>query len=77
MADYYQLVVEKRESIGSAANKFLRRNGKVPANYYYKETDNINVPHGTYILVIPNNKAAKGANAKIIIKSLIDTCNKV
>ena len=43
MADYYQLVVEKRESIGSAANKFLRRNGKVPANYYYKETDNINL----------------------------------
>ena len=43
MADYYQLDVEKRESIGSAANKSLRRNGKVPANYYYKETDNINL----------------------------------
>jgi large subunit ribosomal protein L25 len=43
MADYYQLAVEKRECIGSAANKSLRRNGKVPANYYYKETDNINL----------------------------------
>ena len=43
MADYYQLAVEKRESIGSAANKSLRRNGKIPANYYYKETDNINL----------------------------------
>jgi len=41
MADYYQLAVEKRECIGSAANKSLRRNGKVPANYYYKETVNI------------------------------------
>jgi large subunit ribosomal protein L25 len=43
MADYYQLAVEKRECIGSAANKSLRRNGKIPANYYYKETDNINL----------------------------------
>lgn len=43
MADYYQLAVEKRESIGSAATKTLRRNGKIPANYYYKETKNINL----------------------------------
>ncbi len=38
MADYYQLAVEKRESIGNAANKTLRRNGKIPANYYYDDT---------------------------------------
>jgi len=43
MADYYQLAVEKRESTGTAATKSLRRNGKIPANYYYKETDNINL----------------------------------
>ncbi|HBN45547.1 MAG TPA: 50S ribosomal protein L25 [Candidatus Marinimicrobia bacterium] len=43
MADYYQLAVEKRESIGNAANKTLRRNGKIPANYYYKKQDNINL----------------------------------
>jgi len=43
MADYYQLVVEKREKIGINATKTLRRNGKIPANYYYKGQDNINL----------------------------------
>ena len=43
MADYYQLEVAKRDEIGSSANRELRRNGKVPANYYYKETDNMNL----------------------------------
>jgi large subunit ribosomal protein L25 len=43
MADYYQLVVEKREQIGISATRFLRRNGKIPANYYYKGQDNINL----------------------------------
>ncbi len=43
MADYYQLVVEKREKIGISATKTLRRNGKIPANYYYKGQDNINL----------------------------------
>ena len=43
MADYYQLVVEKRDSFGRGANRALRRNGKIPANYYYKDTGNINL----------------------------------
>jgi large subunit ribosomal protein L25 len=43
MADYYQLVVEKREQIGISATKTLRRNGKIPTNYYYKGQDNINL----------------------------------
>lgn len=43
MADYYQLEVAKRDEIGSSANRELRSNGKVPANYYYKETDNMNL----------------------------------
>ena len=43
MAEYYQLTVENRETIGSKEAKSLRRNGKVPANYYYKETSNMNL----------------------------------
>ncbi len=43
MADYYQLNVQKRDAVGSAAAKVLRRNGSIPANYYYKDTDNTNL----------------------------------
>ncbi|MFQ6678381.1 MAG: 50S ribosomal protein L25 [Fidelibacterota bacterium] len=43
MAEYYQLSVENRENVGSRDAKSLRRNGKVPVNYYYKGTGNINL----------------------------------
>ncbi len=43
MAEYYQLTVENRENIGTKEAKSLRRNGKIPANYYYKDTRNINL----------------------------------
>ncbi|MBC8323517.1 MAG: 50S ribosomal protein L25 [Candidatus Marinimicrobia bacterium] len=43
MADYYQLAVEKREQTGISATKTLRKNGKIPANYYYKGEANVNL----------------------------------
>ena len=43
MADYYQLAVEKREQTGISATKSLRKNGKIPVNYYYKGEANINL----------------------------------
>ena len=43
MADYYQLAVEKREQTGISATKSLRKNGKIPANYYYKGEANVNL----------------------------------
>ncbi len=43
MAEYYQIVVENRENIGTSEAKSLRRKGKIPANYYYKETSNVNL----------------------------------
>ncbi|HDY76228.1 MAG TPA: 50S ribosomal protein L25 [Candidatus Marinimicrobia bacterium] len=43
MAEYYQLTVENREKIGTSEAKSLRKNGKIPANYYYKDTSNINL----------------------------------
>ncbi|MCH7612063.1 MAG: 50S ribosomal protein L25 [Candidatus Marinimicrobia bacterium] len=43
MTEYYQLTVENRETIGAKEAKSLRRNGKIPANYYYKEMSNINL----------------------------------
>jgi len=43
MSEYYHLTVESRENTGTSEAKALRRNGKIPANYYYKGTDNINL----------------------------------
>ncbi len=43
MAEYYQLTVENRETIGTKEAKSLRRNGKIPANFYYKGTGNMNL----------------------------------
>lgn len=43
MAEYYQLTVENRETIGTKEVKSLRKNGKIPANYYYKDTGNRNL----------------------------------
>ena len=43
MADYYQLAVEKRGQTGISATKSLRKNGKIPANYYYKGEANVNL----------------------------------
>ena len=43
----------------------------------YKITEIIRVSQGTSISVTPKYKAANGAKAKIIIRSLIDTCNNV
>jgi len=43
MAKYYQLAVEKREQTGISTTKALRRNGKIPANYYYKGEANVNL----------------------------------
>ena len=36
MESFFKLNVEQRETTGNSAARSLRRNGKVPANYYYK-----------------------------------------
>ncbi len=43
MAEYYKISIENREAIGSGEAKSLRKKGKVPVNYYYKETGNRNL----------------------------------
>lgn len=43
MAEYFKLNVELRETKGGSSNQALRRIGKIPANYYYKEQDNVNL----------------------------------
>jgi large subunit ribosomal protein L25 len=43
MAEYYKISIENRETVGSSEAKSLRKKGKVPVNYYYKETGNRNL----------------------------------
>jgi len=42
MAQYAKLEIIKREQSGSKAAKALRKDGKIPANFYYTGEDNIN-----------------------------------
>ena len=35
MASYYKLPIEIRTGSGASLARELRRNGKIPANYYY------------------------------------------
>ena len=42
MAQYAKLEIIKREQPGSKAAKALRKDGKIPANFYYTGEDNIN-----------------------------------
>ena len=43
MESFFKLNVEQRETTGNSAARSLRRNGKVPANYYYKGESNQNL----------------------------------
>ncbi len=43
MADFYQLELEPRTAKGSRAVKAIRKEGSVPANYYFHGTDNVDV----------------------------------
>ena len=42
MAQYAKLEIVKREQPGSKAAKTMRKEGKIPANFYYAGEDNIN-----------------------------------
>ena len=42
MAQYAKLEIAKREQPGSKAAKEMRRDGKIPVNFYYAGEDNIN-----------------------------------
>lgn len=42
MAQYAKLEIVKREQSGSKAAKEMRKEGKIPANFYYAGEDNIN-----------------------------------
>ncbi len=42
MAQYAKLEIVKREQPGSKAAKAMRKEGKIPANFYYAGEDNIN-----------------------------------
>ena len=47
LGNYYGIIfklnVEQRETTGNSVKRSLRRNGKVPANYYYKGESNQNL----------------------------------
>jgi len=43
MAQYEKLVIIKREQPGSQVAKTMRKEGKIPANYYYSGDENINL----------------------------------
>ena len=43
MASYYKLPIEKRSAIGTGSARAMRRNGKIPANYYYHGEANQNL----------------------------------
>lgn len=43
MAHYEKLAILDREQTGSQMAKTLRREGKIPANYYYAGEDNVNL----------------------------------
>jgi len=43
MADFYKLELELREANGTQAAKAIRKNGKVPANYYFRGEENVDV----------------------------------
>jgi ribosomal protein L25 (general stress protein Ctc) len=43
MAQYAKLEIVKREQPGSKAAKAIRKEGKIPANFYYAGEENINL----------------------------------
>jgi len=43
MASYYKLPTEERSGIGTGSAREIRRNGKIPANYYYHGEPNQNL----------------------------------
>ena len=43
MASYYNLPTEERSDIGTGSAREIRRNGKIPANYYYHGESNQNL----------------------------------
>ena len=43
MASYYKLPIEERSAIGTSSARAMRRNGKIPANYYYHGEANQNL----------------------------------
>ncbi len=43
MASYYKLPIEARAGIGTGSAREMRRNGKIPANYYYHGEANQNL----------------------------------
>lgn len=40
---YYNLEIEDRKNLGGGATKSLRRQGKIPINFYYQGQDNVNL----------------------------------
>ena len=43
MESFFKLTVEQREKTGNSAARSLRREGRIPANYYYKGEENQNL----------------------------------
>ena len=43
MASYFKLKLDDRKHMGSSSARSLRRNGKIPVNYYYKDQANLNL----------------------------------
>ena len=43
MASYYKLTIEERSGLGTSTARAMRRNGKIPANYYYHGESNQNI----------------------------------
>ena len=43
MASYFKLTFEKRDQFGNSAARGMRKNGKIPVNYYYSGEENQNL----------------------------------
>ncbi len=43
MAQYAKLEIMKRDQVGAQAAKILRKEGKIPANFYYAGEENVNL----------------------------------
>ena len=43
MASYFKLKLDDRKHMGSSSARSLRRDGKIPVNYYYKDQANLNL----------------------------------
>ena len=68
MASYFKLILEERKNMGGSSARGLRRNGKIPVNYYYKDQDNQSLRE----MLDKQFEAIQEEGDKILLKEGID-----